>query len=146
MGLMAHFQRKSIEAAQNVLGDQAKVLDQANTFSGPNPMLVGIVMVVGFVAIFAVTKVLIGGLVILAVANMIRKPRNLVLTNLGLALFRSSAFSARPSQLLGTYATTDLTANAGPAQLGYVPIQLNPERVWIRVKDRNRFLGAPAGT
>ena len=146
MGLIAHLQRKSLAAAQGVLGDQARVLDQANTFSGPNPMIVGIGMVVGIVAIFAITKILVGGLVILALANMIRKPRNLVLTDKGLALFRSSAFSARPSQLLGTYATTDLTANAGPAQLGYVPVKLDPEQVWIRVKDRDRFLGAPAGT
>jgi hypothetical protein len=145
MGLMASFQRKSIEAAQGALGDQARVLDQANAFSGPNPMLVGIGMVVGILAIFAATRVLIGGLVILAVANMIRKPRNLVLTDRGLALFRSSAFMARPSQLLGTYARADLTTNAGPAQLGYVPVQLNPEKVWIRAKDRDRFLGAPAG-
>lgn len=146
MGLMAHFQRKSMESAQSVLGDQATVIDQANTYSGPNPTLVGIGMVVGIFAIYAATRILIGGLVILALANMIRKPRNLVLTNRGVALFRSSAFSARPSQLLGTYAATELTTNAGPAQLGYVPIQLNPEKVWIRVKDRNRFLEAPAAT
>jgi hypothetical protein len=141
MGLMAHLQRKSIEAAQKVLGDEAQVIDQANTFSGPNPMLVGLGLLVVFVLIFAVTRILIGGLIILAVANSIRKPRNLVLTNRGLALFRSSITMARPSELLGTFATSDLTTNAGPAQLGYVPVQLNPERVWIRNKDRTRFLG-----
>jgi hypothetical protein len=141
---MAHFQRKSIEAAQKVLGDQANVVDQANTFSGPNPMVVGLGMMAAFVVIFAVTRILIGGLVILAIANSIRKPRNLVLTNRGLALFRSSVMSSRPSELLGTFATADLTTNAGPAQMGYVPIQLNPERVWIRAKDRNRFLGRVA--
>jgi hypothetical protein len=72
MGLMAHFQRKSMEAAQQILGDQATVVDHAN----------------------------------------------------------------------GTYATSDLTTGAGAEQFGYLPVQLYPARVWIRVKDRDRFLAA----
>ena len=131
MGLMARYQRKSMEAAQRILSDQATVLDQAQSFSGPNPMLVGAGILAAVLAFFALTHILIGGLLILAAANAIRQPRNLVLTNRGLALFKSS-FGGKPSTLLGTYAASDLATGAGPAQLGYVPVQLHPERVWVR--------------
>jgi len=144
VGLMARYQRKSMEAAQRILSDQATVLDQAQSFSGPNPMLVGAGILAAVLAFFALTHILIGGLLILAAANAIRQPRNLVLTNRGLALFKSS-FGGKPSTLLGTYAASDLATGAGPAQLGYVPVQLHPERVWVRGKDRARLLGVSGG-
>ena len=140
MGLMARYQAKSIQAAQQTLGDEATVLDHAATTAGPNPMLLVGGALAAVVVVFAVLQVLVSGVLIFAVAYTINKPRNLVLTDRGLVLF-SRSMGGRPSRPLGTVDTDVLTTGAGPAQLGYVPVQIGPERNWIRSKDLARFLG-----
>jgi len=146
MGLMAHFQRKSIEAAQGILRDQATVVDQANVFAGkPNPMLVGLGLGAVMVLIFALTRIVLGVLLLLLIANAIRQPRNLALTTRGLALFRSSFFGGRPRELVSTHAISELTSGEGGTGLGFVQVQLSPGHVWIREKDRKRLLAAGGG-
>ena len=143
MGLMARYQEKSIQAAQQTLGDEAKVLDHAATTAGPNPMLLVGGALAAVVVIFAVLQVLVGGVLIFAVAYTINKPRNLVLTDRGLVLF-SRSMGGRPAKPLGTIDRAVLASGAGAAQLGYVPLQLGPERDWIRAKDLQRFRAAAA--
>ena len=145
MGLMARYQRKSMEAAQRILSDQATVLDQAQSFSGPNPMLVGAGILAAVLAFFALTRILMGALLLLLIANAIRQPRNLALTTRGLALFRSSFFGGRPRELVSTHAISELTSGEGGTGLGFVQVQLSPGHVWIREKDRKRLLAAGGG-
>jgi hypothetical protein len=130
--------QKSIVAAQKIIGDRATAIDQANVFSGPNPAMVGFVLAAVYLTIFFVTKI---NLVLLLVplANYIRQPRNLVLADRGLALFRSNLLG-RPTEFLGTYAGTDLETGEGETWLGFVKVQLGAGHVWIRTKDRNRLL------
>jgi hypothetical protein len=143
MGFMARYQQKSIEAAQRVLGPQAKVLDHAATTAGPNPtLLIGGALVL-VAAVFAAVHVLVSGVLIFGVAYMLNKPRNLALTDRGLVLF-SRSLGGKPASVIGACDASVLTSGAGPAQLGYVPVQLGGERDWIRAKDLRRFLAAGA--
>ena len=140
MGMMARYQEKSIQAAQQALGSDAKVLDHAATTAGPNPVLLIGGALIGIGVVYALLHVLVSGVLIFGVAYAVNKPRNLVLTDRGLVLF-SRSMGGRPSRPLGTVDTDVLTTAAGPAQLGYVPVQIGPERNWIRSKDLARFLG-----
>ena len=57
---------------------------EANVFAGkPNPMLVGLGLGAVMVLIFALTRIVLGVLLLLLIANAIRQPRNLALTTRG---------------------------------------------------------------
>jgi len=141
MGFMARYQQKSIEAAQRALGSEAKVLDHAATTAGPNPTLLigGALALVA--AVLVVVHVVVSGVLIFGLAYAINRPRNLALTDRGLVLF-SRSLGGKPSAVIGACETSVLRSGAGPAQLGYVPLQLGGERDWIRTKDLQRFLAA----
>lgn len=132
--------RKAVTAAQQIIGDQATAIDQANVFAGPNPRMVGLVGAAVYVAIFVVTGIN-AVLVFLPVVHAIRQARNLVVADRGLALFRSSFFG-RPTEILTTHAASDLTTGEGETWLGFVKVRLGGGHVWIRTKDRDRLLGA----
>jgi hypothetical protein len=143
MGMMARYQQKSIRAAQQALGDETTVLDHAATTAGPNPVVLVGLALGGLAVVFALLHVLISGVLIFGIAYALNKPRNLVLTDRGLVLF-SRSLGGKPAAALGSIDTAVLTTGAGPAQLGYVPLQLGPERDWIRAKDLQRFREATA--
>jgi hypothetical protein len=133
--------RKAVDAAQRMLADQATAIDQAHVCAGPNPMLVGLVGAAILVVLLVLTGINFAFLLVPAV-NVIRTPRNLVLADRGLALFRSTYLLRQPIEMLGTYAADALIAGEGETWLGYVNVRLGPGHVWIRTKDRDRLLAA----
>ena len=145
MGFMARYRQKSIEAAQRVLAGQATVLDHAATNAGPNPVVLAGGALALVAAVLVVFHVLVSGVLIFGLAYALNKPRNLVLTDRGVVLF-SRSLGGKPSSVLGAVDASVLTAGAGPAQFGFVPLQLGGERDWIRAKDLQRFRAAATAT
>jgi hypothetical protein len=147
MGINERYQRKLAERAQLVLGDQVKVRDAAATFAGPHPLYVAGGLLALAVLVFVLTHTVIGWLVIFAVRNGVGKPRTLAVTDRGLAVLRNTFFMLKPKELLATAPTDRLVSGAGPAQANYVPVQLDPERLWVPRKALQRLVattGAPS--
>jgi hypothetical protein len=140
VGLSERYRQKSIERAQQVLGDQVKVRDAAPAFAGPQPMYLAGGMLALAVVVYALTHTIIGWLPIIAVRNGVGKPRTLAVTDRGLAILRNTFFLGRPKELLATATTDRLVSGAGPAQTNYVPVQLDPERVWVPTKALQRLV------
>lgn len=139
MGLNQRYQRRSIKRAQEVLGDEVKVLDHAPGYAGPHPYLTGAVVVGAVLLLALLTGRLPGGLLIILAGYTVNKPRGVVLTDRGLTVFKRSVLVGKLTAPVATLPATALEGESGPAQLGYLRIPLGSERVWLREKDQRRM-------
>ncbi|MGH9021529.1 MAG: hypothetical protein ACRDV9_00255 [Acidimicrobiia bacterium] len=139
MSLSERYQRKSIQQAQVLLGDEVKVLDHAPGYAGPHPYVTVCAIVIPVLLLALLTGRLIGGIPIILAGYAVNKPRGLVLTNQGVTVFKRSVLVGRLTQPIATLPAESLTAVSAPAQMGYLRIPLAAERVWIRDKDQRRM-------
>lgn len=139
MSLSERYQRKSIQQAQAVLGDEVKVLDHAPGYAGPHPYLTAAGIIGAVLLMALLTGRLLGGIPIILAGYAINKPRGVVLTDRGFTVFKRSIFLGKLTEPMATLPATALTVEGGPKQMGYLRIPLAAERVWIREKDQRRM-------
>lgn len=148
MGLSQRNRRKHITKAMTMLPAGTNPLDYAVGGGGSAPpRLLGLATIGGAAALSVLASMLlhsvtiIGALPMLAVYFAINKPRGVLLSDRGLALFTCGFLNGRPNQLLGTTDLTPLAGGSSP-RAGSLHLSMGEHPVWLPERDVARFRSA----